>query len=287
MSVSGAYRARHCPNLTSLRLKVPHDQDPNLADMICSGSVQGWRHLYLRGSVLGPLSRQALLLRASALESLGLDFWDSLTSNEIQQFLCSASQLRKLVMEPVLPSTSGRLHARDVIRSRWVCQSLEILKVVIDQIPRPDLWERTNGRPLEGPMHEGSSMEESFQIQRLVYEQLGSLRQLRMLVLGISMRAQEWNDVIYEAEVQSETVFLDLDRPQQGRQYECLSFTLESGLGLLGGLKRLETLQLQNMAATGFESFEEQQWAEQNWPCLVEVFTREEDGLIDLAVEEW
>ncbi|KAF9958612.1 hypothetical protein BGZ72_000110 [Mortierella alpina] len=277
---------RYCPNLTSLRLLVPNYQDPCLAHMICSGSVRGWRHLHLLGSGLGPQSRLALFQRAGTLESLGLDLWDSLTSSEIQQFLCSASQLRKFVIEPVLPSTSGRLHARDVIRSRWACQSLEILKVVIDGIPRPDLWARTNGRPLEGPMHEGSSMEESFQIQRRVYEQLGSLSRLRMLDLGISMRAQEWDNVVYEAEVQSETVFLDLDRPQHGRQYECLSFTLESGLGLLGGLKMLETLQLQNMAA-GFENLKEQQWAEQNWPCLEEVLTLEEDGLIDLAVEEW
>ncbi|KAF9936031.1 hypothetical protein BGZ67_002720 [Mortierella alpina] len=277
---------RYCPNLTSLRLIVPDDQDSPLANMICSGSVRGWRHLYLRGGELGPQSRHALFCRVGEFESLGLDFWDTLTSLEIQQFLCLASQLKRFVMEPVLPSTSGRLHAGDVIRSRWACQSLEVLKVVIDQIPRPDLWSRTNGRPLEGPMHEGSSMEESFQIQRRVYKQLGSLSRLRMLDLGISMKAQEWNDVIYEAEVQSETVFLDLDRPQQGRQYECLSFTLESGLGLLSGLGQLEALRLQNMAV-GFENFEEQQWAEQNWPCLEVVFTQEEDGLIDLAVEEW
>ncbi|KAG9319674.1 hypothetical protein KVV02_005046, partial [Mortierella alpina] len=224
--------------------------------------------------------------RAGEFDSLGLDFWDTLTSLEIQQFLCLASQLRRFVMEPVLPSTSGRLHAGDVIRSRWACQSREVMKVVIDQIPRPDLWSRTNGRPLEGPIHEGSSMEESFQIQRRVYEQLGSLSRLRMLDLGISMMAQEWDDVIYEAEVQSETVFLDLDRPQQGRQYECLSFTLESGLGLLSGLGQLEALQLQNMAV-GFENFEEQQWADQNWPWLEVMFTQKEDGLIDLAVEEW
>ncbi|KAF9949787.1 hypothetical protein BGZ70_001631 [Mortierella alpina] len=278
---------RACPNLISLRLTVPSYNDTHLADMISSGSVRGWRHLHLQGGDLGPLSRQALLQRAGTLESLGLEFWDSLSSAEIQQFLCLASQLRKFVMEPVLPSTSGRLHARDVIRSRWACQSLEVLKVVIDQIPRPDLCERTNGRPLEGALHEGSSMEESFQIQQRVYEQLGRLGQLRMLDLGISMRAQEWNDVIYEAEVASETVFLDLDRPQQGRQYECLSFTLESGLGWMAGLGKLEALQLQNMAV-GFENWEEQQWAEQNWTCLSVVLTREEDGLIDLtAVEEW
>ncbi|CAO3570494.1 unnamed protein product [Mortierella alpina] len=275
----------YCPNLISLRLTVPSDHDTHLADMICSGSVRGWRHMHLQGGDLGPLSRQALLQRAWTLESLGLNFWDNLTSAEIQQFLCSASQLRKFVMEPVLPSTSGRLHARDVIRSRWACQSLEVLKVVIDQIPRPDLGERTNGRPLEGALHEGASMEESFQIQQRVYEQLGGLSQLRMLDLGISMRAQEWNDVIYEAEVESETVFLDLDRPQQGRQYECLSFTLESGLGWMAGLRKLEALQLQNMAV-GFEHWEEQQWAEQNWPCLSVVLTREEDGLIDLAAVE-
>ncbi|KAF9988215.1 hypothetical protein BGZ75_009834 [Mortierella antarctica] len=254
---------RYCPNLTSLRLIVPDDQDSPLANMICSGSVRGWRHLYLRGGELGPQSRHVLFCRASEFESLGLDFWDTLRSLEIQQFLCLASQLRRFVMEPVLPGTSGRLHAGDVIRSRWACQSLEVLKVVIDQIPRPDLWSRTNGRPLEG-----------------------SLSRLRMLDLRISMKAQEWDDVIYEAEVQSETVFLDLDRPQQGRQYECLSFTLESGLGLLSGLGQLEALQLQNMAV-GLENFEEQQWADQNWPCLEVVFTQEEDGLIDLAVEEW
>ncbi|KAF9400110.1 hypothetical protein BGZ76_007777, partial [Entomortierella beljakovae] len=76
-----------------------------------------------------------------------------------------------------------KLDVQDIIQSRWVCEKLEVLRIKITGIPRPDLLVRTNGRPLSGPLHTGV-MEDSYLLQRRIYSQLGALTHLTDLHLG-------------------------------------------------------------------------------------------------------
>ncbi|KAK3848404.1 MAG: hypothetical protein J3R72DRAFT_500147 [Linnemannia gamsii] len=129
-------------------------------------------------------------------------------------------------------------------------------------IPRPDVTKRSNDRPLEGPLHRGT-VEESRRIQRGVYEQLGRLTGLKQLILGHddvdNTRACHYYEKLTEREYYSEG-----DVIQKGYQYECLSMTVESGMGAMAGLKELRVLELGAMEVGKMD----QEWVKMNWPKL-------------------
>ncbi|KAF8946049.1 hypothetical protein BGZ47_001434 [Haplosporangium gracile] len=180
------------------------------------------------------------------------------------------------------------LSAKDLATGEWVCKDLETFHCAIKDIPRPDIKTQKNGRPLVGRMHRGDSMEESFRVQRLVYEQLGRLWKLRELVLGYrSCEGDErfggfatdedrgWEQGITEADSYSvdsassptspaapnnindvddsdENGCKDQEEDEDmptGLLYDCLAMSLESGLGLLGGLTELKWLSLEGTKA--------------------------------------
>ncbi|KAF9112359.1 hypothetical protein BGX27_003499 [Mortierella sp. AM989] len=136
----------NCFQLSELWLKMgylSHSNDEDDSQLI-NASVKGWRSLhlpYLAGFGLPPDT--ALIKHASTLEVLHTEAYGEYALN---------------------------LDAHDTVRSRWTCYKLEVLKVNIIGIigtigtigiTRPDLHIRTNNRPLEGSLHEGS-MEELF-----------------------------------------------------------------------------------------------------------------------------
>ncbi|KAF9098524.1 hypothetical protein BGX29_007584 [Mortierella sp. GBA35] len=242
--------------------------DEDLADILTT-SATGWRSLGLPQKAhepheFGPLSIAALFKHSGTLENLRLEGSSLLPSSVVQQFLCSAPKLKRFdaILMDRSSETDFELDASDIVTGQpWVCTELESLKVRIVGIPRPDLTERSNGRPLEGPLYQDCSMEASREVQRRVYEQLGRLTKLKQLVLG-------HDDVrfIYRycyREKQNEGSFYQKDGPiQTGHQYECLEMTLESGMDAMRGLKELRMLELGAMEVGVID----QEWTRRNWP---------------------
>ncbi|KAF8963555.1 hypothetical protein BGZ46_000946, partial [Entomortierella lignicola] len=260
----------HCPQLNTLSLmwSTVARRDEHISQLI-NASANGWKKISLVSpGAFGPLSRAALLKQATTLEDLRVLQCSGLDSCTIQELLCSASNLKRLhvlenqfwVKDPI------HLDVQDLIQSRWVCDKLEILKIKISGIPRPDLRVRTNNRPLSGSLHEGD-MKHSHSIQRRVYSQLGALTCLKKLVLGSELDCDMGHHALQWTESESEGEYYDEKNIQALRQYECLSFTLESGLDELRNLKALKILHLQRMSV-GFGGASEQEWVRENWPEL-------------------
>ncbi|KAF9112360.1 hypothetical protein BGX27_003500 [Mortierella sp. AM989] len=258
----------HCLQLDKLHLERSFkvfNTDRAISDVI-EASAGGWKSLHIPFlKAFGPLSAEALLKHSSSLEILYAPGCPGLTSRIIQDLLCSAPTLKDL---DVLDKRSYgeyalELDAPDIIRSRWVCDKLEVLKIKITGIPRPDIRTRTNKRPLTGPLHEGR-IEDSFSIQRRVYSQLGAMTCLKELTLGLSDRA---NHHFHRGEEEKEGEYYNPEHIQSWRQYECLSFTMASGMDGLRDLKMLERLDLQGMSV-GFGGIAEQMWVKDNWPAL-------------------
>ncbi|KAF9204091.1 hypothetical protein BGZ49_005712 [Haplosporangium sp. Z 27] len=257
----------HCPRLRDLCLQGVSKTltDADLAELL-NTSKQGWRTLLISCMVdFGPLSAEALLRHAPTLEELRVSSCSGLASSTIQRLLSTAPNLRRLeaLEEQSSEGPTLELDAKDIIQSQWICSKLEVLRIKIAGIPRPDIRFQTNKRPLTGPLHEG---EMNYSLQNEVYSQLGKMTNLKELILG-SVDRNGGPNVFVRAEAMREGEYYDPNQPQEFRQYECLSFTLESGLERLGDLKLLERLHLQGMAV-GFGGAAEQEWAKNNWPSL-------------------
>ncbi|KAF9563392.1 hypothetical protein EC968_004870 [Mortierella alpina] len=260
----------YCPALTSLYMDPGFVDDGLLSQLVDEASTQGWKHLAFSGEGFGPLTEAAIMKHVGSLESIDLNIGLGFPSSAIQRLLCSAPNLKSFRGgRPSFVYADVQLDAMDMIQSPWVCYSLEKLQLCISGIPRPDLTVRTNGRPLTGPLHEGVSMEASYRIQRQVYAQLGKLVNLKELVLSVSLEEARMRhpDELFEYECETEDMYLDNNFPQAERQYDCLSFTLESGLDILRDLKELRTIKLDGMAV-GIEGVEEQRWVKEHWPLL-------------------
>ncbi|KAF9976274.1 hypothetical protein BGZ75_000280 [Mortierella antarctica] len=260
----------HCPVLTSLYFNPGFVDDGRMAQLVNEASSKGWKHLTITGEGFGPDTEAAILKHAGSLESIRLDIELGFPSSAIQRLFCSAPNLKSFRGGwPCFVYENVQLDVMDMIQSPWVCHSLEQLQLCISGVPRPDLTKRTNGRPLTGPLHEGSSMESSYTVQRQAYAQLAKLTKLRELVLSVSlerMRLQSPED-LSEYECDTEGTYYDSRYPQAERQYECLSFTLESGLDLLRDLKELRVIDLNDMAV-GFDGEAEQRWMKEHWPLV-------------------
>jgi hypothetical protein len=247
--------------LTSLIFSSP-ESDDLIASFIrkapssaVGGDGSGLRRLEIdRFEVFGEFgacSTEALLEHASTLEVVRLDMVPLMDSKVIQQFLCSAPRLKEFdiiggerVVEGVF------LDAHDVVSSDWVCTELEVFRCQIGGIPRPDITREIAGRPAIDFIKEGT-LQESLDLQRGVYMQLGRLTKLKELTLGVIDRASWAN---YGED--DERYF----------QYDCLAMTLESGLDLLKGLKELWIVDLADMEESIFSLDEERAWVKKNWP---------------------
>ncbi|KAF9290399.1 hypothetical protein BGZ68_007160 [Mortierella alpina] len=282
-----------CPSLTTLRVRTCNDcytsycpeEDEALVTLLAGGCQHGWKKIDIKGNFLGDEAREAIMQLAPSLESIVHDFRTGLISEDLQTILCSAPFLKELIVNKSFQDTcTAELDARDMDGAPWVCHSLETLKVVIKRIPRPDLRHKTNGRPLTGWLHRGT-MEESYKVQQRVYRQLGAMTRLKNLILGSRISEELWEEVQYEDELEAEGQYYDHKNFQQGLQYECLSFTLESGLGMLSGLRELETIDLRNMSI-GLMQEAERQWMRWYWRHLRAIHLREFDGVAEKSIKK-
>ncbi|KAF9950135.1 hypothetical protein BGZ70_001493 [Mortierella alpina] len=277
-----------CPSLATLRLRACEDcnsfpcpeEDAAWATVIAGGCQFGWKRIDLKGNYLGDAAYKALMDLVPSLESIVHDFRTGLDSPDLQTILCSASFLKELIVNRTFPDMcTAELDCDSIDDDPWVCHSLETLKVVISCVPRPDLCSKTNGHPLTGRLHRGT-MAKSYKVQQRVYRQLGAMTKLKNLTLGTRINEENWEREQYEDEQVDEGEYYDHENLQQGLQYACLSFTLESGLGLLSGLRELETIDLRNMSV-GLMQEAELQWVRWNWPHLKAIHLREFDGLAE------
>ncbi|KAF9347797.1 hypothetical protein BGX26_000748 [Mortierella sp. AD094] len=258
----------YCPKISDITLQLLHGRQPvdsHIADLIqASRSLKSLTMAYFSG--FGSLSAAALIKHSTILETLVLEECDGLSSQDIQSVLCSCANLKTL---RVITSSGMTLHstmhldANDMVDSSWACLNLENLHLVIKGVARPDLQVNQYGLQLSGPLHDGTIT--GFDLQRTVYNQLGKLTKLQQLWLGQENQDMEDDENYHETGVPGEVQYIDPDE-----QFECLEFSLESGLDLLQGLKGLKVLSLERLKTR--IGLPEVQWMVKQWPKLESIF---------------
>lgn len=167
------------------------------------------------------------------------------------------------------------ISAEDMISRPWVCRWLTLLHLEILDIPRPDITVDGSGDALQlFGGKESATKEESHEIQRKVYSQLGALSCLEELYLGHRQYADKRSTILEEG-IGSDYDMEDEDEEEEEEedtvgtddfQMNCLEFSLESGLYLLAGLKELRILDVTfTCHRIGIPELE---WMEINFPNL-------------------
>ncbi|KAG0086262.1 hypothetical protein BGZ93_000215 [Podila epicladia] len=268
---------RSCRQLCRLEIDwFSGESDQDIAHLINS-SFSGWKYLRLDNpDGFGPLATRAVMRHAHSLEQLLVPDCGGFHSRDLQRFLTYAPNLWNFEgttsNEYNRMPIDVRLGAQDLIDSKWACQRLQRLVLVIDQIPRPLIRCRYDGRPFTDeflpahlrPGHPYVTVAESRALQREVYRQLGSLHTLQELVLGHVLDREP--KFILDMEDYQDFDGLTHRYVARGYQYECLELTLESGLDLLAGLTSLRVLNVTRMAhRIGVNELE---WMNVHWPNL-------------------
>lgn len=256
-----------CPRVSEMTVKCmigSPQEDSRIADLIQSSL--SWKRLsmsFIHG--FGPLSTAALVKHSHTLETLVLEECDGFTSDDIQMVLSSCPNLRTfqaMTSNGSHFSSTVYLDANEMVDASWACHRLENLKLVITGIARPDLKVDQYGQALTGPLHDGTIT--GFELQRIVYQQLGQLTRLQELWLGHDKQDLDDEENYHATEVDGHWRFID---PEE--QFECLEFSLRSGLDLLGGLKDLRVLNVDRMKTR--IGLSEVQWIASHWPKLEKI----------------
>ncbi|KAF9083023.1 hypothetical protein BGX23_011851 [Mortierella sp. AD031] len=209
------------------------------------------------GMHFGMESADAILeLHTDTLEVLRIESSTNFMSHQVQILLSEAVNLRELFLLPsyrLVLEENCILVAEDIVEmGPWVCENLEVFGCQIGDIPRPDITRDIHGSAAaqSGFVREGTA-QESIELQLKVYEQLSKMKRLRQLTLGVPYDTSHYG---YSA--QDKEYF---------RRYDCLAFTLESGLDLLKDLKELRVVQLEDMEVY-IDGEAEQAWIAEHWP---------------------
>lgn len=144
--------------------------------------------------------------------------------------------------------------------STWACAtSLKVLRIMIGGLARNNNSNDINNNDME------TTTDDAFDLQRQIYRFLGSLKNLEELCLGFGPE----EDSIFTL-------------PQdQGRQKECLAFSLDTGLELMEGLKSLRVLNVTRMNHQ--IRLSEVQWMCRTWPQLQVI-----EGLLKFkSMQQW
>ncbi|KAF9135549.1 hypothetical protein BGW39_002297 [Mortierella sp. 14UC] len=147
----------------------------------------------------------------------------------------------------------------------WACaKSLKVLRIMIGGLVcTSSLTNNNNNSSSSNAMD--TTPDGELDLQRKIYRFLGSLTQLEELSLGFGP--------------ENNSIFTLL--PHQGRQEDCLSLSLDSGLELLQGLKSLHKL---NVARMNHKiGLAEVQWICESWPRLQVI-----EGLLKVkSLQRW
>ncbi|KAG0206106.1 hypothetical protein BGX33_007579 [Mortierella sp. NVP41] len=220
------------------------NKDAIIADIIRRSSA-GWRSLvfeqddfgdYEQYVHFGPNSVEALLEHAPALEVFRVNGAPDIKSKDIQRLLCSPAKLKELyLLSPFRRDNDDEncsLNAYDAVKSDWVCTSLKVFGCQVGEIPRLDITHTIAG---EAPIYYvvKGTKQESMDLQRRVCDQFARLQHLDELMLGVPFNSDYDSYRRHDKEC--------------GQRYDCLAMSLESGLGLMKGLKNLRLVGLEDM----------------------------------------
>lgn len=291
--------------------KMGAQGDKSISDLLSALKVQ-WKELSLPNLAEGgPKSFAALMKHVrTTLEVLKVDGLGNVSEDEFLELLCSAQHLRRLegprdgelsvlMKDMVISAFAGsHMHLEDGKERTWALgPSLEFLQLRILNVPRPDVVCMRQGNPFEDIWVGEDFGLVSQYVHEWVYKQLGKLTGLQELVLGVmELDPKELRERGLEGFAADS---LELEAALRGVfstfQYHCLEFSLESGLEMLAGMKKLRML---DVKATAHRiGVAELDWMHINWPKLKEikglVSAREwagdvEGGIeVKTAVEEW
>lgn len=300
------------PKLEELVWDVEMDEPSDaILDAILKLSRLGWKRLEIVPPLrrYSPLLVQALLMPQTVSRIEFLVIQGSLHRQLVQRFLESATNLKSFqgltrpkeqidswslaltqdwLYDPKEKSGTDPTKVVPVPKP-WACaQTLEYLAILIDRVPRSDVLYYFDGseRDLDSetffwtmqPALERLQQAE-WDAHRRGYTQLESLVHLKELIMGHS-----------EADPATTTQYRHLDDPdddfliEAGSQrrirkiirrfhYGCLSFSLESGLDMLKGMKEMRVLDVSWTAhRIGVKELE---WMHIHWPKLKRI-----DGLM-------
>ncbi|KAF9920901.1 hypothetical protein FBU30_009136 [Linnemannia zychae] len=284
-----------CPKLIDLVWDGVNDYADDLTSAMLKSTKLGWRVLTLPYMEdFGPLSYEVLMGSVETLEELVLDKWGNdaeVRHDYFLDLLCSAKNLRLLDGhrdgDRLIHQTAVEVHAFNAFKQHadrgrdrtWALgPRMEYLQMQIVGVPRPDVVCRDNGRPLDSWRFEGS-LDDSrrYDVQKWIYEQLGRMTSLKTLVLGmigICYYDLEKYDLEDGTKYKSKPADLEDALERLGERcklisYQCLEFSLESGLEKLSGLKELRVLNVQDTAhRIGVKELE---WMHVHWPKLKEI----------------
>ncbi|KAG0368885.1 hypothetical protein BGX24_002659 [Mortierella sp. AD032] len=246
--------------------------DDHIASLLAAGNRKGWRNVQV--PTLKTRSAEALIQHCTTLESVHVKNTPGLTSAIMRQILTSSPRLHTFVVldyGEYEPSIASHFMAEDFIDLNpdtgvlrpWACEStLTVFSAKILGIPRPDVTLTHYGLPradVRGVQvlqetHPGQSHD----LQVRIYERLARFAHLSTLGLGHDDRDTTGEEV---ENANGDCVLCDYDF-----QYECLSFSMDSGLRILERLKELKRLVVFRMATR--IGLEEVKWMSSVWPNM-------------------
>ncbi|KAK3834130.1 MAG: hypothetical protein J3R72DRAFT_494646 [Linnemannia gamsii] len=191
----------------------------------------------------------------SALLEASLLSWKVLTLPYMFEFGLSSHES---LQQKVHAFDAYKDHVEGVHDRTWAAgPRMEYLQMQIVGVPRPDVVCRDNGTPLSSWMFDDMDGRHRYDVQRWIYKQLGRMTGLTYLLLGMIDIDRENLDIFgihdsFPFKSASLTEIED-ELKQIGEScrlinYQCLEFSLESGLEFLGGLKELEVLDVKATA---------------------------------------
>ncbi|KAF9085783.1 hypothetical protein BGX29_001773 [Mortierella sp. GBA35] len=164
----------------------------------------------------------------------------------------------------------------------WPCEfKLRHFSAQILGNPRPDVTFTHYNRSLEQTevdriqkAHPGQGRE----LQRQICERLARFKQLEILESGHEDCGRTTEEIFVEVGKEEYWAI------EKFYQYDCLEMSLDSGLRMLGGLKKLKVLNSMRMATS--IGVEEVRWMVESWPNLEEIIGLHVD-MNDLKAENW
>ncbi|KAF9125150.1 hypothetical protein BGW39_007619 [Mortierella sp. 14UC] len=289
-----------CHKLTSLEwTKGLYDMEESIEALIQSTTL-GWKELRLPDMAqFGSFAWRALMEHAGTLEVLRLESAEQLESNAVLDLLCSARKLRRL--EGIADRQRKRftvgltVHAEDAFREQlngtlgdrsWVLgPAMEYFQIQIEGVPRPDVLYRQSGGEIDF-RQPGLNPALRFDVQRWIYTQLNRMVNLQELVLGLADLSSKTIGFVQGLDWSASPAALEEALRPHIRMFNAysLEFSLESGLGLLAGLKELRVLDVRLTAH--YIGVAELEWMHTNWPKLERIRGLESDRRWSANYEE-
>ncbi|KAG0045246.1 hypothetical protein BGZ83_009516 [Gryganskiella cystojenkinii] len=250
--------------------------DEALAEFINHfGCPQGWKTIGLanhKGISIDHLTIAAVLEHSTTLENLRISNCAAFLSPMIQQFLCSASKLKRLDLIPSFGHFRMEcyfLMASDVALSSedWICHELESFKCIIGGIPEPTLKKWTEGVPnLRERIPGWDTMMIQEQGRALQLHVLSRLARLSNLVeISLGVQCYEFNHRTRSRSIQPS---ITIRNRFQKDPYQGLDMSLASGLSLLKDLKSMRKIRYIDWARSQVLAQREYDWMRSNWPLF-------------------